>query len=161
VIPGPPPPSVSGVDLNAPRKTIRSTREEPRFERVGKPKVCVDLDGVLATPISGKLTEIGPPMPGALEFMRSLSERAEIIILTSRLATSGKTLRARREAIEAWLDEHGLPFDQLHTGAGKPVASAYVDDRAVPCRPLEDGVEAFNTALATIGALTGDSTDAS
>jgi len=81
-IPGPPPPTVKNVDVKAPRKTLRSTRNS--FQSKNKPKVCVDLDGVLAEPINGKLTEIGPPVSGALEFMRSLAEKAEIIILTSR-----------------------------------------------------------------------------
>jgi hypothetical protein len=152
-IPGPPPPTVEGVDVTAPRKTLRSTRKD--FERSGKPKVCVDLDGVLAEPINGKLTEIGPPVSGALEFMRTLSEKAEVTILTSRLATSGKTLRARQQAIEDWLNEHGFPYDHLHHGAGKPVAHAYVDDRAVPCRPLESGTAAFASALDAIDGLTG------
>jgi len=58
-----------------------------------------------AEPISGKLTEIGSPIAGALEFMRTLSDRAEITILTSRLATTGTTLRERQEAIETWLAE--------------------------------------------------------
>ncbi|MFK7894022.1 MAG: hypothetical protein AB8B63_24620 [Granulosicoccus sp.] len=154
-LPGPPPPTVKDVDITAPRKTLRSTRKD--FERVGKPTVCVDLDGVLAQPISGKMTEIGPPVSGALEFMRALSKKADITILTSRLATSGKTLRERQAAIETWLEEHRFPYDHLHRGAGKPVAHAYVDDRAVPCRPMESGPEAFHSALDAIDTLTGPS----
>ena len=154
-IPGPPPPTVKDVDVAAPRKTLRSTRKD--FERKGKPKVCVDLDGVLAEPINGKLTDIGPPVSGALEFMRTLSEKADITILTSRLATSGKTLRERQSAIEAWLKQHNFPYNKLHHGAGKPVAHAYVDDRAVACRPLDTGTAAFTEALDAIDTLT-DST---
>lgn len=151
-IPGPPPPTVKDVDIAVPRKTLRSTRKD--YERKGKPKVCVDLDGVLAEQINGKLTEIGPPVSGALEFMRTLSEKADIIILTSRLSTSGKSLRERHSAIEAWLKEHKFPYDQIHHGAGKPVAHAYVDDRAVACRPAEAGPAAFTTALDAIDTLT-------
>lgn len=152
VIPGPPPPTMKDVDINAPRKTIRSTRGD--FERTSKPKVCVDLDGVLALPSKGKMTEVGDPVPGALEFLRDLSAKADIIILTSRLATSGKARREREDAIRQWLDAHDMPFDQIHTGPGKPVAHAYVDDRGVACRPVDQGVEAFQTALAAIDTLT-------
>lgn len=151
VIPGPPPPTVKDVDIAKPRKTLRTTRTD--FERTSKPKVCVDLDGVLAQPVNGKLTEIGPPVSGALEFMRDLSDKAEITILTSRLATTGNALRERQEAIEAWLNDHGFPFDHLYHGPGKPVAHAYVDDRAVPCRPLDTGPEAFESALDAIDSL--------
>lgn len=155
VIPGPPPPTVKGVDVTAPRKTLRTTQKT--FERTSKPKVCVDLDGVLAEPISGKLTEIGSPIAGALEFMRTLSDRAEITILTSRLATTGTTLRERQEAIETWLADHGIPYDHVHRGAGKPVAHAYIDDRAVPCRPMDEGTEAFAAALKDVDSLTNPS----
>ena len=155
VIPGPPPPKVGDVDVAAPRRTIRSTQEK-RFERSTKARVCVDLDGVLAEPISGKMTEIGPPVDGALEFMRSLSETSEIIILTARLATSGKTAKARLEAVREWLETHSIPFDKIHSGPGKPVAHAYIDDRAVPCRPMSDGLAAFETALAATRTLIGE-----
>lgn len=147
VLSGPPPPTVEAVP-EAPRVTVRTTRPEgSRFARTSRPKVCVDLDGVLAQPITGPLTVVGPPVDGALEFMRTLAKEAEIIILTARLATSGKTLTARYEAIVAWLDDNGIPYDAVHKGAGKPVASAYIDDRAVPCRPIEQGLEAFDSAL--------------
>lgn len=147
---GPPPPTVDDVDISAPRQTLRSATS---FERTGKIKVCVDLDGVLAQPISGKLTKVGPPVDGALEFMRTLSETAEITILTARLATSGKTQRLRADAIKAWLADHKIPYDHLHMGPGKPVAQAYIDDRAVPCRPMDDGLAAFETALAATQRL--------
>lgn len=152
-IPGPPPPKVEGVDLQALRKTLHSKKSAARFDRKGKLTVCVDLDGVLAQRESGKMTEIGPPIDGALEFMRDLSKKAEITILTSRLATSGKSLKERKQALEDWLKQNGFPFDKIHTGAGKPTAHAYIDDRAVPCRPLNDGLAAFETALSDIEKL--------
>lgn len=157
ILPGPPPPGVEDVDVSAPRKTIRSAGRGD-FKRVGKAKVCVDLDGVLAQPISGKMTEIGPPVDGAVEFMRELSETAEITILTARLATSGKTAKARSAAITDWLEKHKIPYDHLHTGHGKPVAHAYIDDRAVPCRPLDDGLKAFERALTLTRSLSGEET---
>lgn len=156
IIPGPPPPNAGDVDVAAPRKTIRSANNKSGFKRKGKAKVCVDLDGVLAEPIGGKLTEIGKPISGALEFMHTLAGQAEITILTSRLATKGKTLREREDAVRAWLEDNSIPFDKLHTGTGKPVAHAYVDDRAVSCRPLLDGTPAFTLALKNIDALTGE-----
>ena len=154
-LPGPPPPAVEGVDVAAPRKALRNP-ERDSFKRTGKSKVCVDLDGVLAQPISGKMTEVGPPMDGALEFMRALSQMAEITILTSRLATTGKTAQTRAAAITDWLAHHKIPYDHLHIGTGKPVAHAYIDDRAVPCRPLDDGVKAFERALKATRDLAGE-----
>ncbi len=156
-IPGPPPPAVDGVDVSAPRTTVRSTRPDGSdFKRSGKAKVCVDLDGVLAQAIGGKLTVIGPPVDGALEFMRELAEYAHITIMTARLAATERADKPRLSAIEDWLDTHNFPYDTIHTGVGKPVAHAYIDDRAVPCRPLDDGLAAFEQALLRTKQLAGD-----
>ena len=50
-----------------------------------KPRVCVDLDGVIASYKGWKgLGEIGSPLPGALEFITKLSTVADVVIFTSR-----------------------------------------------------------------------------
>ncbi len=155
---GPPPPRIDPAAAPAatPRAvpSRRKRKAERSFERVGKAKVCVDLDGVLAVRTTGPLSEIGPPMDGAVEFMRELAGDAEIMILTSRLA--GKTGKARDEiaqAIAAWLDANAIPYHAIHIGPGKPMAHAYVDDRAVSCRPEVDGLAAFSEAIRSIRGL--------
>jgi hypothetical protein len=119
-----------------------------------RPRVCVDLDGVLARYDGWKGPEhIGPPLPGALEFARKISESADIIIFTSRCsddraAETGRTTdpaRVRLKIID-WLERNKFPYHDVYTGHGKPVASAYIDDRAVHCSPQTDR-SAFNAAL--------------
>ncbi len=127
------------------------------FKRTARAKVCVDLDGVLATRTSG--ASIGPPVDGAIEFTRSLAQHSDIIIYTARFSTT--TGKARTQsAIDAlgkrignWLDKHGIEYHSIHSTGGKPIASAYVDDRAVSCTPLDDGVAAFDEALIAINKL--------
>jgi hypothetical protein len=105
-------------------------------------KVCVDLDGVLADYSQGwqGVENIGDPIPGAVEFTRSLSTGADVVIHTVRCnpeAQKGSGLSAAQlhDNVKAWLDKHGFAYTEIYTGAGKPMAAAYVDDRAVRCRP--------------------------
>lgn len=118
-----------------------------------KPRVCVDLDGVLAQYDKWRgVDHIGEPVEGALEFMKKLSRFAEITIFSSRCAqdvlegsiiTPGQ-LRVR---VIEWLDKHKFPYSDVYIGQGKPRAAAFIDDRAVLCSPQNDE-DAFETALA-------------
>ena len=117
-----------------------------------KPRVCLDLDGVLAQYDKWKgIDHIGDPIPGALEFTKHLAKIAEIVIFSSRCAqdvleglriTPGM-LRIR---VIEWLEKHKFPFTDVYTGQGKPRAAAFIDDRAVVCSPQTDK-DAFTTAL--------------
>jgi len=49
--------------------------------------------------------------------------------------------------IAAWLIRHRIAYDHIHDGPGKPPAHAYIDDKAVSCRPEYDGPKAFDAAL--------------
>ena len=46
----------------------------------------------------------------------------------------------------AWIDENGFAYDEIYAGRGKPTANAYIDDRAISCRPQEHGPPAFLAA---------------
>ncbi|MFN5118749.1 MAG: hypothetical protein ACK5JJ_11675, partial [Cyanobacteriota bacterium] len=129
-----------------------------RFERQGRPRVCVDLDGVLADRTYGRgADDLGDPVDGAVEFTRALSEQADIVIFTARLTLGGDkpeaAVRKAEARIRDWLDQHGFAYREIATGVGKPLASAYVDDRAVGCRPLDDGLKAFERALDDVRRL--------
>ena len=73
-----------------------------------------------------------------MEFTRALAEQADIVIYTARLAgrpagaSDGAAQAEQRrieERIRAWLDQHGFAYKQIALAVGKPIASAYVDDR--------------------------------
>jgi len=121
-----------------------------------KPRVCVDLDGVLAEYDGWHgLDRIGQPLPGALEFAKSLAEIADIVVFTSRCSedvgndvmnTRLSPGRMRIKVIE-WLEHHKFPFADVYVGRGKPRVAAFIDDRAVNCSPQKDK-NAFKLALA-------------
>lgn len=118
--------------------------------------VCVDLDGVLADYSDGwqGVGVIGDPIPGAVEFTKQLAELFDVVIFTCRCnpemdRPTVPHLLARRVA--EWLDIHGFTYHHIYVGVGKPVASAYIDDRAVVCQPQIDGpTVAYQNAMDSV-----------
>lgn len=107
-----------------------------------KKTVCVDLDGVLAKYDGWQgVDHIGDPLPDAVRLTQELSKFADVVIFTTRCNpevnkpehTSLLVSRVRR-----WLDKHGFEYADIYCGIGKPIASAYIDDRAIQYRP-QDG----------------------
>lgn len=134
-----------------PKKLIKKTREA-----TNRPRVCVDLDGVLAR-YEGWISSdhIGDPLPGAREFAEEVAEVADIVIYTSRTAKdSGEyeqkgTPGQRRIRIIEWLEKHKIPYTDVYIGQGKPRVAAFVDDRAVACSP-QSNKQAFSEAIANV-----------
>ena len=169
-IPGPPPPvpdaevfevaagpasPASTAPISGGRRTASARKR--RFASSQKPRVCLDVDGVLADRTYGHGAEdLGDPIPGAVEFTRALAERAEVVIHSARLHAADPNSAAGRKAearLRDWLDHHGFAYQAIASGVGKPVASAYVDDRGVSCRPMDDGPRAFDDALLAVERL--------
>ncbi len=169
--PGPPPPHAS-KDLRGDhrsRVTLRTAdkhqdeidntptaaQRKRRFERTTRGRVCVDLDGVLSKRASGsRKTSFGEPFDGAADFMQDLAQKAEIVIYTSRLTVDDDAEKAEiKKLIADWLARYKIAFDEIYTGTGKPMAVAYVDDRGIACRPEDDGLGAFSTAMQGIEKL--------
>lgn len=124
--------------------------------------VAVDLDGVLAEYDGWEgLDAIGDPVEGAEAFLEALSERFEVVIYTTRLNpnpfdedTPRTSLERCKQIVVGWLERHDLPYDDVFVGTGKPIAVAYVDDRAVTCKPQQGAPLAeFRAALVHVAAL--------
>lgn len=119
--------------------------------------ICVDLDGVLADYSKGwqGVDVIGDPIPGAVEFTHQLSKFADVLIFTARYSPffSGDNAEQIIRPLRRWLKKHGFAYKAIYTGKGKPIASAYVDDRAVQCLPQQHG---FGPALEACRNLTGE-----
>jgi len=137
------------------------TSEQQTLKEKVDRTVVVDLDGVLAYYDGWKsLDHIGNPNPGARKFLEALWEGGYyIIIATARLSDAACTANNAEfdliyKYIERWLAKHNMPYDEIWTGRGKPLAVAYVDDRAVPCTPqFTEG--AFRVALPWIKDMCG------
>ena len=123
--------------------------------------VAVDVDGVLAYWQHGMRRKgvIGEPNPGAREFMIFLKECGHrIVVYTTRCKImpsieSGIGAVVLQERIVQWLALHDIPYDEVYIGQGKPFADAYVDDRAVECRPQSDW-DAWQKARLRVEELT-------
>jgi hypothetical protein len=100
-----------------------------------KPSVCVDLDGVLAQR-SGVVATIGDPYPDAQLFLRAIKVDFYIIIHTARAVDEGNL-----KDVRDWLQKFEMPYDSIWTQSGKPLAIAYVDNRAVVCKGDEGATE--------------------
>jgi len=94
-----------------------------------KKTVAVDLDGVLAKYTGFKGSKIiEDPAPTAKKLLQELSKEYIVAVYTSR----------QTEVAVAWLERYNLlnyidavNYCQIERRAGKPVAVAYIDDRAV------------------------------
>ncbi len=140
------------VEKNLPNNTLISKPNPDRHA------ACVDLDGLLAYYEEWTSIEhIGEPIQGAKEFLVELKKKFRVIIYTARFSNSRikdfNDIQQLKNHIELWLRKNSMEFDEVFTGTGKPLASVFVDDRAVECRPQEDK-EAFNNALLKIDKLT-------
>lgn len=115
------------------------------------------MDGVLASWKGGwkGCDHFGDPIPGAVEFTKELAKDYDVIIHTCRCNAELNKPTAPfllRNIVAAWLDKHGFAYSEVYIGVGKPIASAYVDDRAVPCCP-ESNEAAFVDAIKHVRRL--------
>lgn len=106
--------------------------------------IAIDLDGPIfevywdSVNFHGstyRVNKFGKPVPGAkrfMEYLRSIGHR--IIIHTCRTnpeANHGRTLKYLASLVRDELHKHDMPFDEVWSGEGKPLAELYIDDRAV------------------------------
>lgn len=131
-----------------------------------KKTVAVDCDGVLASWAGGwqGINHFGDPIPDAVEFTHFLGQKYRVLIHTCRLSREKRETQeewqSAYDALYRWLKAHGFHFDEIWTGTCKPVACAYVDDRAVACNPEQhhewSSHRCFKEALTAIEALAGE-----
>lgn len=121
-----------------------------------KQTVCVDLDACLATYDGWKgLDHIGAVRPGAVPFMAALRKDYRVVVHTSRTSNDpayrdpGVTLEMLKAKVENWLAANNIEYDEVWTSPGKPIAVAYLDDRAVmiPANPLADDFAVARTRI--------------
>ena len=141
-----------------PKKAAAPKKPTKKPAATRKPRVCVDLDGVLAKYDGWEgFDKIGPPIPGALEFAQSLAKIADIVIFTSRCSHDLGTESDRpvltpgqmRIRVVEWLEANEFPFSDVYVGQGKPRVAAFIDDRAVSCKPQNDK-QSFANSLKSV-----------
>lgn len=114
---------------------MKLAQQEPKDKAI-----VVDFDGTLAE--DKKFPDIGEPMPGAIEAMKRLKQAGfDIVIFTCRMnRTHGdRAAEMQRQAIQEWLDRHGVPYDRIDDGRnGKPFAHFYIDNKNLEYRGGND-----------------------
>lgn len=84
------------------------------------PRICVDFDHTIV--------HIDTPIPGAKEALRALKDKGYMIIIYSC---------NNRDWIEKVLNNNEIPYDYIYDSnrdIGKPIATWYIDDRAIGFR---------------------------
>ena len=94
----------------------------------GARNICVDFDDTISVRVFGTIV----PARGVIEGLERLRANGYKIIVHSARAWEKFEDRAERiDEMRYYLDTWGVPYNEIWVGAGKPVAKAYVDDRAL------------------------------
>ena len=100
--------------------------------------IAIDLDGTILDWDKGQpyhISRFGPLMPGAKRFMEEVfSAGCRIIIHTCRTSphiNNDMDVKELESMVGSELQRLMLPYHEIWTGVGKPIADLYIDDRAV------------------------------
>ena len=119
-------------------------------------KIVIDLDDTISKTVNGDYKN-SQPITEVIDLLRNYRENGfEIAISTSRNMRTfngsiGKIIAITLPIITEWLDNHNVPYDEIHIG--KPWCGDggfYVDDKAI--RPSEFLKNSYEEILAIIGA---------
>ena len=92
--------------------------------------LAVDFDGTIVN-WSGSITPLGSPTDGvvdALKAFKLLGFKILIYSCRNNITFSGESYIAMKQ----YLDDNQIPYDEIDDGKnGKPVATYYIDDRAI------------------------------
>jgi hypothetical protein len=99
--------------------------------------ICVDFDGTI---VDHRFPEIGPPVPGALEWLREFQNAGARLILFTMRSDGGRSGDSLSRAV-AYLKENGIDLygvnknpTQVHwTNSPKAYGQIYIDDAAFGC----------------------------
>jgi len=101
-------------------------------------RLAIDLDGTILEFDWDKWEKHGQnywdkPKEGAIEALKRLKEDGHYIVIhTCRVVTDvnpGYTLKELVENVKKILERYDIPYDEIWTGRGKPIAHIYIDDR--------------------------------
>ncbi len=99
--------------------------------------ICVDFDGTL---VDHHFPEIGPPVPGALEWLEKFQRAGARLILFTMRSDGGGFGDVLSQAV-SYLEENGIqlfgvnvnPIQSSWTSSPKAYGELYIDDAAFGC----------------------------
>lgn len=103
--------------------------------------IAVDFDGTIA---EHEFPGIGPPVPGAFEWLKKWKQAGAVLILWTMRSDHPMSGTILSDAVN-FCREHGVEFDGINEGPGdrewttspKAHAKVYVDDAAFGCPLIE------------------------
>ena len=103
----------------------------PGFEKQST-NLAIDFDGVIHNSDKGWLdgTCYGEPIPGAIEAIRQLSKRFNIIIFTAKAKPDRPLVEGKTgtELVSSWLSKYGILDCISEITSEKPRSELYIDD---------------------------------
>lgn len=97
--------------------------------------LCIDFDGVIHNHNLGfhDGTIYGEPIEGSLEALKELSLKYKIIIFTCKARPDRPLINGKTgaELVWEWLEKYNVSQCVTRVTAIKPIASAYIDDKAI------------------------------
>lgn len=99
--------------------------------------ICIDFDGTI---VDHRFPELGPPVPGALEWLRKFQEAEAKLILFTMRSDGGSSGDSLTSAVR-YLEENEITLygvnrnpTQVHwTSSPKAYGQLYIDDAAFGC----------------------------
>ena len=106
-----------------------------------KKTICFDFDGVIHKYSGGwRNGEIyDEPIDGVRDFINNIKDKYYIVISSARINDGYMEPHKVVDKIYNWMNKHDIYFDRI-TGK-KPIAKAYIDDRAIKFSGNWDHVE--------------------
>ena len=110
--------------------------------------VCVDFDATIT--IANRHPDISAPNHLFIEKLRDIKKRGYKIVISScrwstALVPENKS-KSEKEAVEKWLKDNDVPYDELWAD-NKPFAAIYFDDRAMNIKDMDTFDERVNRLL--------------
>jgi hypothetical protein len=122
----------------------------PGFENE-KSNLAIDFDGVIHNADKGwhDGTCYGEPLPGALEALKNLSTKYNIVIFTAKCKPDRPLINGKTgaELVYDWLLKHNvIQYVSLITSE-KPRAELYIDDNGYRFKDWDNTIEFINKEL--------------
>jgi 5'(3')-deoxyribonucleotidase len=122
----------------------------PGFENE-KQNLAIDFDGVIHNADKGwhDGTCYGDPIPGALEAIKELSKKYNIIIFTAKCKSDRPRVNDKTgaELVYEWLEKHKVWSYIYSVTAEKPRAELYIDDNGYRFENWNNTLEFINKKL--------------
>jgi 5'(3')-deoxyribonucleotidase len=122
----------------------------PGFENE-KQNLAIDFDGVIHNADKGWYdgTCYGDPIPGALEAIKELSKKYNIVIFTAKCKPDRPWVNGKTgvELVHEWLEKYEV-WDYVYSlTAEKPRAELYIDDNGYRFENWDDTLKFVNKKL--------------